>query len=653
MKEAERKKFIEWHDKKVAEGYVFDFAKELVEYCNSDVDILRRGCVDLREQFLSCENIDPFQYVTIASVCMAIARYKYIPLNTIAVFDTEYEDQYSKQSILWLYSLENPNIKHALNGGEVEICGARVDGFEEATKTVYQYHGCFWHGCPKCYSGEFVNNVKKELMEDLLQKTVDRTKQLERDGYKVVEEWECRWVKTKAYKKLDKETEIVEPLNPRDALFGGRTEVFKLKYVLDKSNASMKKPEYGDVVSLYPTVMAQCDYPIGHETKILRPSAYDENWFGVIKCKLEAPRDLYIPVLPVKVKTAKSKKLLFPLCRKCAELQQANCDHDVVDRQFIGTWTTAEVVVALKKGYKIVEIYEVWHYQKSKQLFKGYIMVFMKLKLQASPHNYASNEEYARVIEERMGIKLDLDQIAPNPGKRAVAKLCLNSLWGKFGQRQNMPQTEFVSDAYRFYQILMDERLKDINVLYVSPEMVQVNYKMRDTYVKNNYNTNILIALYTTANARLKLYEELSRLDQDVMYCDTDSVVYLNDGQNTMKYGEMLGEWTDELDGGYMDKWLATGPKSYHFVTDTGKTVTKVKGFTLHHKNALKINGDAMEKLIDSEINRVTVENSEITRDPETKQLVNQMKTKTFSFGFDKRVIRDNYDTVPYGYVAG
>ncbi len=34
--------------------------KELYEYCNSDVDILQRGCLELRKQFLEIANIDPF-----------------------------------------------------------------------------------------------------------------------------------------------------------------------------------------------------------------------------------------------------------------------------------------------------------------------------------------------------------------------------------------------------------------------------------------------------------------------------------------------------------------------------------------------------------------------------------------------------------------
>jgi len=55
---------------------------------------------------------------------------------------------YSKSSIAWLNTFEN--LQHALNGGEVTICGAKV-GFNKESNTVYQFRGCFWHGCPECY----------------------------------------------------------------------------------------------------------------------------------------------------------------------------------------------------------------------------------------------------------------------------------------------------------------------------------------------------------------------------------------------------------------------------------------------------------------------------------------------------------------------
>jgi hypothetical protein len=163
-----RKEFLKWHAVKVKENYVFEFQKEFLEYCDSDVDILRRGCLELRKQFLEIANIDPFQYITIAGVCMAIYRTKYLQPKTIAIIKENKKEMYSKGSISWLNTFTN--VQHALNGGEVTICGAKVDGFNQETNTVYQYHGCFWHGCPNCYNEDTINNVNHETMGDLYQK---------------------------------------------------------------------------------------------------------------------------------------------------------------------------------------------------------------------------------------------------------------------------------------------------------------------------------------------------------------------------------------------------------------------------------------------------------------------------------------------------
>ena len=72
MKPDERSKFLKWYEERVSENYVFDFKKEILEYCRSDIDILRRGIMKLREDFIQLENIDPLRYITIASVCMTI-----------------------------------------------------------------------------------------------------------------------------------------------------------------------------------------------------------------------------------------------------------------------------------------------------------------------------------------------------------------------------------------------------------------------------------------------------------------------------------------------------------------------------------------------------------------------------------------------------
>jgi hypothetical protein len=81
MKAEARKAFLEWYSEKVAENYIFDLRKELKAYCHSDVDILRRSCIELRKEFLEIENVDPFQYITLPSVCMAIFRSSHLKSN--------------------------------------------------------------------------------------------------------------------------------------------------------------------------------------------------------------------------------------------------------------------------------------------------------------------------------------------------------------------------------------------------------------------------------------------------------------------------------------------------------------------------------------------------------------------------------------------
>ena len=73
--------FDEWY--LTMENKTFNFKKEMDRYCNSDVDILRNGCLKYRDILLNIFGIDPFQYITLASVANAIYRFKYMPEKTI------------------------------------------------------------------------------------------------------------------------------------------------------------------------------------------------------------------------------------------------------------------------------------------------------------------------------------------------------------------------------------------------------------------------------------------------------------------------------------------------------------------------------------------------------------------------------------------
>ena len=75
MKPGERDAFIAWHDEQVANNYRYDFREEIIKYCRSDVDILRKCCLLYREMFRKETGIDPFnKALTIASYCQEVYR---------------------------------------------------------------------------------------------------------------------------------------------------------------------------------------------------------------------------------------------------------------------------------------------------------------------------------------------------------------------------------------------------------------------------------------------------------------------------------------------------------------------------------------------------------------------------------------------------
>ena len=116
--------------------------------------------------------------------------------------------------------------------------------------------------------------------------------------------------KDKDFQKFKKgwTREIIEPLNPRDAFYGGRTNATKLLYEFKEDECG----RYVDFCSLYPSVQYYKNYPLGHPDKIFNPVKYNKDWYTLIKCKVLPPRGLHHPVLPYRVKCQQAEKLMFP-----------------------------------------------------------------------------------------------------------------------------------------------------------------------------------------------------------------------------------------------------------------------------------------------------------------------------------------------------
>ena len=66
----------------------------------------------------------------------------------------------------------------------------RVDGFDEVNKTVYLYHGKFWHGCPDTYDPEMIHPIIKIKMKELYEKTLKYEQKIIDAGYKLITKWE-------------------------------------------------------------------------------------------------------------------------------------------------------------------------------------------------------------------------------------------------------------------------------------------------------------------------------------------------------------------------------------------------------------------------------------------------------------------------------
>ena len=159
MKPVEREKFMTWHQEQVDNNYVFDFQKEILKYCRSDVDILAECCKLYREMFRNATDtgndetgLDPFDSATtIASYCMQVYRAKFLQKDTIALLPQhqQLKRKQSHEALQWLsYTAEKEGIRmqHDRNGGEKRVGRYSLDGYCEETHTVYEYQGCYWHG---------------------------------------------------------------------------------------------------------------------------------------------------------------------------------------------------------------------------------------------------------------------------------------------------------------------------------------------------------------------------------------------------------------------------------------------------------------------------------------------------------------------------
>ena len=124
------------------------------------------------------------------------------------------------------------------------------------------------------------------------------------------------------------------------------------------------------------------------------------------------------------------------------------------------------------------------------------------------------------------------------------------SHWGKFGQNPQKSKMTYISEPQTYIKMMTDNSIEVSDVIEINDETIALRWTTKDDFVEALPNTNIVLAAYTTAHARLKLYTLLEQLQDRVLYMDTDSVVYIHkQDEYNPPIGDYLGELKDETRG--------------------------------------------------------------------------------------------------------
>lgn len=386
----------------------------------------------------------------------------------------------------------------------------------------------------------------------------------------------------------------------RNSYRGGRVEVFKFGRV--------EEAYYNDFNSLYPYVMKNNCYPI----ECLEYFSEDNcNIYSLLQLKQKITQEhiigngiiarvvVDIPLMKIgKVPLFYSGKTMFP----CGRFEASLCTPELEEiEQYI-------------VGIKEIAVYKMYN------LFEGFVTDF---------------------YNKRLGAKQDNDIIMD-----LFYKLFMACLYGKFGQRKfDEKRLEEFDGLYDYHsQSLYDEE-KDM--------MYYARWIGGKCYVKSvsldNPRSFVGIASFVTAYARVRLLRVLEEHENEVIYCDTDSIVLEKPIEDNLLLGGLkvekvyfgfnpLGNKMYKFDGGY-------------YMKDGAKVVFS-KGYKFKGIRQNKVSDKSPTEIEKSPL-YIYVKTDKITRFQESVKRFNSDKPrmieleKVLSLAYDKRVVLSNGNTYP------
>lgn len=392
----------------------------------------------------------------------------------------------------------------------------------------------------------------------------------------------------------------------RASLRGGRTDK-RCNYVevTPERRAMGDRMVYYDFKSLYPSVQ-KCDvhgthFPVGApwwvgpstpreklgnwldgagSNRALKYVMNHWRWTGFLQVDAKNIKYATHPTLHVKKapEGMDEEKLLFP-------------NEDIVKQ----TYAWPELEEAIDSGeIEVTKIHQALIFDRGTEVFGEYVRFFFDMK---------DNAE------------------GKNEGLRSLAKLFLNSLWGKLGQRSYSVR-EWVTRNDRLDYLMEQFRSGMLELVAAqkrTPERTFFEYRVKDD-ISNREVTAPHIAAFVSMWGRVVLHRKVLNVHgQRALYCDTDSaIIYLRKHDRVDWCGNELGQLTNELPdivkkAGhdktkypdlYIGQFVAAAPKTYALtikhdephLEDRSKVVCK--GFEPTYANMQSINYRTMKELM-------------------------------------------------------
>ena len=394
----------------------------------------------------------------------------------------------------------------------------------------------------------------------------------------------------------------------RQGYFGGATDMY-----LPSGNTIFTY----DVNSLYPFVMANFPMPIG-KIRFFEGNILDimKKPFGFFEVEITTPTDLKIPIILTRVTKKGQTSTMAPL----------------------GAWKdvifSEEMFNAMNNfGYtfKVVRGYLFEH----DFIFKDYVNSLYEIK----------------------------STTAKDDPMYLISKLLLNTLYGKFGMREEVffTQHQIVSDDELFkmidFNMILDTTPlhEDRQLIsFISDKTKDIDHKLNNLH--QNLNISIGLSAAITAYARIHMSQfKHSNCDFNILYTDTDSISIDKPLPDNLVDAKKLGKMKLE---NIFQKSVYLGPKMYGGLYDTfivdkdgncKAAITKVKGY----KDIVSF--DTLDNLLnikDNNIQKTELSHEKWFRDFSKVEILVKEQIYTLTPTQNKRelIIHNNkiVDTKPY-----